>query len=137
MASSPPFSSPSPLHPDDSASQTVSAFFDSNFQLTSNYSQNNPSEPSSSTLSSVPSGLLIPTAPSNPHEETESDSQLYSQQGPSAAYSGIPLTFLRKRKLHKGYCWLPSNGNEFFANGKWKWQCARCNYLGYYILLVI
>ena len=120
MASSPGFGSPSTLHPDDSASQTVSAFFDSNFQLTSNYSQNNPSEPSSSTLSSVPSGLSTPTVPSNPPEETESDSQLYSQQGPSAAYSGIPSTFLSKRKSHKGYWWLPSNGNEFLANGMWK-----------------
>ena len=129
MASSPPFGSPSTLHPDDSASQTVSAFFDSNFQLTSNYSQNNSSEPSSSTLSSVPSGLLTPTAPSNPPDETESDSQLYSQQGPSATYSSIPSTFLRKRKSRKGYCWLPSNGNEFLANGKWKWQCACCKYL--------
>ena len=134
MASSPPFGSPSTLHPDDSASQTVSAFFDSNFQLGSNYSQNNPSEPSSSTLSSVPSGLLTPTAPSNTPEGTECHSQLFSEQGPSAVYSSIPSTFLTKRKSRKGYCWLPANGNEFFTNGKWKWQCARCKYLDNYIL---
>ena len=76
MASSPNHGSPSTLHPDDSASQTVSAFFDSNFQLGSNYSQNNPTEPASSTLSLVPSGLLIPTAPSNAVDDTQSESQL-------------------------------------------------------------
>ena len=84
-------------------------------------------EPStSSTLSLVPSGLLTPTAPSNVVDDTQSESQLYSQPGPSAEYSGIPSAFLVKPQSLKGYCWLPSNGTEFFANGKWKWQCARC-----------
>lgn len=83
MASSPPHGSPSTLHPDARASQTVSSFFDSNFYLGTNYLLNNPTEFSSATFSSFPSGLLTPTAGSNPAEETESKSQLYSQPGPS------------------------------------------------------
>ena len=128
MASSPLHGSPSTLHPDDSASQTVSSFFDSNYHLGTNYSTINPTESSGSTLSSVPSGLLTPTAVSNQAEDTESESQLYSQPGPSRPYSSIPSAFVSKRKSRKGYCWLPSNGTEFFANGKWKWQCTRCRY---------
>ncbi|KAG0138285.1 hypothetical protein HOY82DRAFT_534942 [Tuber indicum] len=124
MTSSPLHRSPSTLHPDDSASQTVPSFFDSGFQIGLNYAGEAVTAPASSVLSSAPSGLLTPTAASNSVEDSES--RLFSHSGPGGAYPSIPASFLTKRKSRKGYCWLPSNGTEFFANGKWKWQCARC-----------
>ena len=58
MDSSPLHGNSSTLRLDDFAPETVSSFFDSSLRLGLGYTKDSTTEPSSSTSSSAPSGLL-------------------------------------------------------------------------------
>ncbi|RPA90813.1 hypothetical protein L873DRAFT_1848586 [Choiromyces venosus 120613-1] len=112
--------SPSTLHPDDSASQTVPTFYTPDYQVEYNYSGQNTSIHSQSALSSTPSGLLTPITTSHSGHGYDNLSHQYSHTGSAHDdnYMCVPSSFLSKKKSRKGYCWLPVNGKKFFLNGK-------------------
>lgn len=76
------------------------------------------SSPTTSILSSAPSGLLTPTIPSG------SNSVSGETGGGNWADRSI---FGRKKRVRKSWVYFPENGTEYTGiDGKTRWRCSRC-----------
>ena len=83
--------------------------------LTAEHSEDGRS-PSTSALSTAPSGLLTPTLGSN------------TVDGSSSGGGG--RIYERRRKVRKSWVYHPENGGEYFTpDGRTRWRCARCMFL--------
>jgi len=76
------------------------------------------SSPTTSILSSAPSGLLTPTHASG------------SNSGEGACGNWADRRIFEKRKIvRKSWVYFPENGCEYTAiDGKTLWRCARCKF---------
>ena len=71
--------------------------------------------PSTSALSTAPSGLLTPTLGSNTVDGSSS--------------GGDRKIYERRRKIRKSWVYFPENGGEYLTpEGRTRWRCARCKY---------
>ena len=83
--------------------------------LTAEHSEDGRS-PSTSALSTAPSGLLTPTLGSN------------TEDGSSSGGGG--RIYERRRKVQKSWVYHSDNGGEYFtSDGRTRWRCARCMFL--------
>ena len=84
------------------------------------------SSPTTSILSSAPSGLLTPTMASG------------SNSGEASGNWTHRRIYERKRRIWKSWVYLPENGSEYTGiDGKTRWRCSRCMLLDISSLLIL